>query len=249
MKKSIAIISLLVSVSSAWAALITDNFNRDNTAQTANTVNVGGSGWVQAGDGTATGSDWFISGNTLNARNRTNPANLYNDSLKTVSGSGTNFTLSADVSAKIAGAYAGITFNYQNASNYYVVRLRGDFNTYQMLKVVDGVAGIIVSKTDSSQKFTLNSLYTITVTSDVAGDFDFTITAAGNSTVLNPTTSGTDTISIFTEGYAGLYVGTGLLDHTAKFDNFSLNVIPEPATIGLFGVAVGVVLLIRRKRF
>jgi len=218
-------IFFLVVTGAARAAEIADDFNRANTAQTANTVNVGGTGWVQDGDGTAAGSDWFINSNTLLARNRTNPANLYNDSLKTVSGSGTNFTLSADVSSRLAGAYAGITFNYQNASNYYVVRLRGDFTTYQMLKVTNGTVQTLLSKTDSAQPFTVNSFYTITVTSDVPGDFNFTITAAGNSTVLNPTTNGMDTVgNILTGGYAGLYVGTGTFDHTAKFDNFSLEV-------------------------
>ena len=226
MKAFFLSIIFLVVTSAARAAEIADDFNRANTAQIANTVNVGGTGWVQDGDATATGSDWFINNNTVAGRNRVQVALLYNNSLETVSGSGTNFVLRTDVSAKLLNAYAGITFNYQNASNYYVVRFKGGTTTYQMLKVVDGTnAQVIVSKTDSSQAFAVDSFYTITVTSDTAGAFDFTMTAAGSPTVLNTVTTGVDTTgSSFDGGYAGMYLNTAALGPYAKFNNFSLEV-------------------------
>ncbi|MCK5675848.1 MAG: hypothetical protein KAH99_02405, partial [Verrucomicrobia bacterium] len=62
--------------------------------------------------------------------------------------------------------------------------------------------------------------YTLTVTSDTAHTFDFTITEIGSSTVLNPTTTATDPNARFSGGNAGLYSPSA--GRVSIFDNFSL---------------------------
>lgn len=212
------------------AETFTDDFNRANTSQSPYTATVGGAGWVQDGDGSTTASDWFINDNTLAGRNRgAELALLYNNSLETVSGNGASFTLSTDVSAKVASVWTGVIFNYQSAGNYYVLRFKGNSTSYQLLKVADGKnAQVIVSKSDSTQVFAVDSFYTITVTSDTAGRFEFTITAAGKSKALNPVITGTDTTgSSFEKGYAGMYLIMAAKGPNAKFDNFSLKIVPR----------------------
>ncbi len=218
------------------AETFTDDFNRENTPQSASTATVGGTGWVQDGDGTGTASDWFINANALAGRNRgADLAILYNNSSKTVSGNGSSFTLSTDVSAKVASVWAGVIFNYQNAGNYYVFRFKGGSTSYQLIKVADGKnAQVIVAKNDSRQVFAVDSFYTIKVTSDAAGSFEFTITAAGKSEALNPVITGMDTTgSSFENGYAGMYLIMAAKGHNAKFDNFSLKVVSQ-AVLGSF---------------
>jgi len=229
-------VGFLFATGAVQAAEIADDFNRANTSQTAYTANVGGNGWVQDGDGTAAGSDWFINGNALVGRNRgADLAILYNNSSKTVSGNGSSFTLSTDVSAKVASVWTGVIFNYQNEGNYYVFRFKGGSTSYQLIKVADGkMAQVIVAKNDSRQVFAVDSFYTITVTSDAAGSFEFTITAAGKSEALNPVITGMDTTgSSFENGYAGMYLIMAAKGHNAKFDNFSLKVVPQ-AVLGSF---------------
>jgi hypothetical protein len=246
MKKSIAIISLLVSVSSAWAALM-DNFDRSNMVQTPYTANVGGTGWTQANNGVnPTGDDWFIFNNVARLRDRQANAVMYNTALSTVSGSGTNFTLSADVSGRLANAWVGTVFNYQDEANYYVLRIKAGAADYQLLQRTGSGFTTLVNQTIAGL-FGVSSYYTLTITSDLAGDFDFKITQQGNSTALNTVTTCDDSASALTGGYSGLY-GTYTGDHSGQFDNFSLNVIPEPATIGMLIFGAAITMLIRRHK-
>jgi hypothetical protein len=225
MKKSIAIISLLVSVSSAWSALITDNFNRDTTLQTGNTVNVGNTYWVQDNNGVVgAGADWFISNNVLRGRNRLSNAFLRNTALETISGGGTNFTLSVDVSPLNSNVWIGAVFNYTSTNNYYVLRIKGDNNDYQLLGLDGGVQSLLVSGTLSSGKFTQDLFYNMNITSDTAGSFNFAITAQGSSTVLNSVTNYTDATNPLQGGNAGMFFSLATLGHNAAYDNFSLMV-------------------------
>jgi len=135
-KLNVLMVFFLVATGAIYASQTVDDFNREkNTPQTPYTSTVGGTGWVQDGDGTGTASDWFINANALAGRNRgTDLAVLYNNSIETVSGNGASFTLSADVSAKAASLWAGIVFNYQNRDNYYVARFKGSSTSDQLIK-------------------------------------------------------------------------------------------------------------------
>ena len=246
MKKSILAMSLLFAVAAASrATTITDDFNRANTAQSTDTSLIGPN-WKQSA---GSANQWLISGNILHARPYVNPAIMYNDALQTVSGGGTNFTLSLDVSAKVPTAWAGVAFNYQDEGNFYYLRIKEGTSQYQLIASVAGnqTAVVLVNKSDASTTFDEDAFYTMTITSDTAHDFDFTITEVGSSTVLNPTATIIDSGNNFIGGYAGLYTPAAG-GHNAKFDNFSLEVIPEPATLGLMGL-VGAAAIFIRKRF
>ena len=64
--------------------------------------------------------------------------------------------------------------------------------------------------------------------------------------VLNPMTMASDGTSSFTNGYAGLYLAGG--SGAFLYDHFSLDVIPEPATLGVLAVSAAGLLLARRLR-
>ena len=245
MKTKMAIISLLLGASSAWATLITDNFDRADTTRTTYTVNVGGSGWTQSGDGVNPASDWWISGNTARGRARASDAVMYNTDLSTVSGGGDSFTLSTDVMTLNGGYWNGVAFNYTDADNMYFIRFKSDTGEYQLIERNDGVQTTHVNTTLSSGTFAQDVSYTITVASDAAGKFNYSIL---NGATVVVSGSVDDSANAVTGGYAGLYT-TGL-DNAAQgvYDNFSLEVIPEPATLGLFSVAFGLILVIRKIR-
>jgi len=196
----------------------TDHFDRSDTSYSTNGSNIG-INWV------ATASEWKISGNTLAVNGLGGVAILYDDSLETVSGNGAYFTMSADVAVHLDGGWAGIVFHYQNSSNYYVLRIKPGSKYYQLLNCVNGVNATVLSKSDAPQNFVAGTPYTLAVTSLDEHVFNFTITEAGSSTVLNGTTTLDDTVNgIHNGGYAGLYNG---LNHAATnpdstYDNFFL---------------------------
>jgi hypothetical protein len=225
MKPGFLIIALLVATGLASAAELADDFNRSNMVQTAYTVNVGGTGWTQANNGVnPTGDDWFINSNVSRLRDRQANAVMYNTALSTVSGGGASFTLSADVSGRLANAWVGIVFNYQDEANYYVLRIKAGASDYQLLQRTGSGFTTPVSATITGS-FAVSSYYTLTITSGSAGVFDFTIKQQGGSAVLNAVTGYDDSASALTGGYAGLY-GSYTGDHSGQFDNFNLSVAP-----------------------
>jgi hypothetical protein len=162
-----------------------------------------------------------------NAATKRGQTMLYNDAMIL----STNFTLSVDVKPGSASAWGGVVFHYQNASNYYAARIKGDVPSYQIIRVLNGAAATVISKNDALEAFSTANFYTITVISDNAGNFTMQITRQGQSTVLNPATSGRS--SSFTDGYAGLYnsaYAAALVDYS--YDNFNLK--SAPATLKLF---------------
>jgi hypothetical protein len=201
--------------------MITDDFDRADTTQTAYTVNVGGTGWTQEDDGGPTGDDWFIKDNALRLRNRASEAILYNTGLETQNGADTGFTLKADVMELQTGTYAGIVFNYTDADNYYLIRFRAGYSTYQLLQKTSSGWDVLLNTTLASGTFAENTNYTVTVTSDAAGVFDFTIDETGVGTVVSSTRVD-DSASALTGGYSGLYGNSISTTHLVNFDNFSL---------------------------
>ena len=198
-----------------------DDFNRTNTTQTGYTFNADGTGWAQFDDSGSTGDDWFIKDNALRLRNRADNAILYNTSLKTENGTGYDFTLKADVMGLQHGTYAGIIFNYIDEENYYVVRFRSGFPTYQLLRqTASGWNNLLAGSVDGT--FAEDTYYTVTVTSGTPGAFDFTIDETGVGTVVS--TNADDSASALAGGYAGLYGTLGTRTQLVNFDNFDLQV-------------------------
>ena len=217
MKKSILFIGLLLGVSAARGALITDDFNRGDTDYATPGVSIGGT-WANG-----IGSDlWSVTNGTVNMDVTSGSAALINNGLTTISGGGTNFTLSADIARVPSGTMPGLVFNFQDDNNYYLLRLLSD--KYQVFAVYDGTIESVLSVTEGA--FADNTFYTVTITSSDAYNYSFTITEQGSSTVLNSTTSWTDPNSRFTGGYAGFYgAGNTAVLPEGSFDNFSLEVL------------------------
>ena len=237
MKKSILFIGLLLGVSAARGALITDDFNRTDTVYSPSAV---GGTWANG-----IGSDyWSITNGAVNMDVTSGSAALINNGLTTISGSGTDFTLRADVAQTTGGTSAGLVFNFQDADNYYLLRFNP--TRYQVFAVYDGNIESVLSVTQGSYPF--DAFHTVTITSDEAYNYNFTITEQGSSTVINTTTIWTDPNSRFTGGYAGFYgAGNTAVLPEGAFDNFSLEVIPEPATLSLMGLASAAVIFIRKR--
>lgn len=234
--------SLLFAVAAtSWATLITDDFNRPNTEGSSDTSLIG-SAWKQE----SVNNEWLVNALTLASHTVENPGAIYNDSLTTTSGNGSSFKLQMDVRAQANAIWCGMAFNYQDKDNFYILRFKGGYDDWQLLRNVGGSLGLIKSG-HATQPFTFHSnFYTLTVDSDTLYDFDFTITEQGSSTIINSVTNGVDANANFTDGYAAAY--TSNTGYSTKFDNFSLEVIPEPTTLGLMGV-VGAASIFIRKRF
>ena len=220
MKKSILVIGMLCAASAAWATIITDDFNRSDQDYT-NDVSLIGVGWDQD----VAANNWQLNGGKVYANPGERPAVMYNTGLEMVSGNGTNFTFSMEETPRLDNLWSGVVFNYQNPSNFYILRFKTSATSYQLLSSVDGTLGILKSDTDATTNFVKHVAYTLTVSSDAAYEFDFSISQAGN--VIASGNSVVDAAETFTGGYAGMYVDkTG--GAPAKYDDFSLEVGPTP---------------------
>lgn len=253
-KKTLAGLFLLVC-GSGWAAVITDTFDGSTSYSTNAAVAVGG-GWVNPYETTSA----FRVANKLGELSFDAPSGIdmnymiYNTDLATGAGTledGVGWTLTADVRTKIAGTYAGVAFNVQDQDNLYALRIKTGTTQAQVVKVVNGsVSNVESGSTSMTANSVAGQIYTFTISCDESGTFDYTITEKDSSTVLNQITSSTSTV-VFDGGFGGLYLWHGELagnSPEAVYDNFNLEVIPEPATISLLGVSALVMFLLRRVR-
>lgn len=241
MKKSILIISILCAASAAWATLVTDDFNRDLVDYTTDTSLIGPH-WKQRG----TSNKWQLNPGTIYTDIQVKEAIMYNDELAMTSGGGDSFDFSLDVAGRHGDAvWLGVAFNYQDENNFYVIRYKNTGDDFQILATTTGGASWeLFGGGHAGENFVNDAYYTINVASTVPHQFSYSIRKADNTLVASG--NDTDSNSRFTGGYAGFYQSqTGGAD--AKFDNFSLEVIPEPSTLGLVGVFAAGALFIRRR--
>jgi hypothetical protein len=165
---------------------------------------------------------WGIADGQIVAESGLGAAVLYNTSLKTISGNGTNFTLRADIKGLVANAWAGMVFNFKDALNYYYLRIKGNAPSYQMIRVVSGVETRVgAAENLAAGVFSTNTAYTLKVSSSNVYEFFFTITDAATGAVV---ASGlrTDEAFSFTGGYGGFQYYNTL--NKARFDNFDLSI-------------------------
>lgn len=233
MKKGIMVGLLAIVGVSAQAVLITDDFNRlDTAAVTGNMTDIGT--W----ESTAT---WKIGGEELDSVTTTD-GNYYalNNALETSDGA---FTLKGTVivDSSNAGAYFGMTWNYHDNVNNYRVRyfING---TTQVLRS-SAVEGARTIKNVAGAFTPVNARgYEIAVTSAAADSFSLTITDTVTALPVY-TTSWTDSAPSLAGGFGGFHANNA----GSTFDDFSLDAIPEPMTMGLMGtVAFGLVFVRRR---
>jgi hypothetical protein len=206
-----------------------DFFNRANTAaQTpGSSPNQIGANWTIA-NGT-----WKVDSYQLKqAAGTSGEQTIHLNTHKTLnSGGGTNFTLQATVQLDTPftenSSFAGLVFNFQNASNYYAFRYCGN-GTVQLISEVNGavsaplsVAGFIPVQ---------NRPYTLTVFSVSPHQFSVGIYDTVAATTVYTNASVVDAGNSFQDGFGGLYanVNTSVM----AYDNFSLaNAVWTPPAV------------------
>ena len=228
MKRKMLIVGLLCCVSAAWATLATDDFSRPNVDYTADTSLIGVH-WKQPG----TTNTWSIGNGGVYSYVKESPGILYNDELETTSGNGNSFALSLDVAPRHnLAVWSGITWNYQNVTNQYILRIKETYDDWQLLSN-DGSLHV-VAHGHAPEIFAADTYYTLSITSTNAYQFDYSIVRTSDGAVF-ASGSATDSNSLYTGGYAGFYQDTTGGAH-AKIDNFSLEVVFDPPTIELRGL-------------
>ncbi len=243
MKRKLLIIGLLCSVSAAWATIVTDDFNRANVDATTDTSLIGAH-WNDA----SSVNTWRLNNNTVYAGSVDPLAIMYNDELETLNGSGDSFDLSLDVAGRAANVWSGVAFNYNNSSNYYTVRIKAETDDYQLLAKRSNGGWKVMKTGHASANFLAHRFYTINVTSDTAHTYGFTITDTTSSTVVASETGVVDSESLYTGGYAGLALySQHATNEYGRYDNFSLETIPEPATLGMVALVGGASFFIRKR--
>ncbi len=236
MKRIIALMIVLVSVSSAWAqslvvtdTTVTDNFNR--TAGYGAAGSMGGTTvWT---NGYPSSSQWGIVDNQASANLGSGSVGLLvNKALPTLIENGTNFTLSAEVNALTDGKWTGIMFNYTDENNYYYFRFKSGTADWVLAAFKGGVLNKLGATGTASSTLSSNTFYTLTVTSTDLYSFDVTIAETSSGTVLvSDSRVGVDPgEQLPGGGYGGLYQATLGID-LVRFDNFSLERILPPLVV------------------
>jgi hypothetical protein len=224
MKKLAVLYSVALHAASAWATVITDDFNRADVEITSRGPLIGPD-WVRGNGG------WGISNERLIQNMSSTQANsvLYNAALETISGGGANFTVSLDVMALGVDAWAGIAFNYQDVDHFYYFRFKGDAGHWALSRYASGKATPIASGTMAGT-FALDTDYTLKVSSSEPFTFDYEIKETATGEVLVSGTAA-DSHASFTGGYAGV-LQSNMGPNRNSFDNFRVEVISEPSTVG-----------------
>jgi len=252
-KKRMSIMTAIMLAGMVWqaqASLFTDNFNRTAVAGTTNGADIG-SGYVISST-TATAGKFALNGTQLTGGGGAGSAHivLSYQGLVASNTAGSSFQASIDVtpSSYSVGLLNGLVFNFQNATNYYYARISAGASlgagNLSFGQFVDSTAPAAFSGTVSSLNIVTGTVYTLTISSDTAGTFDYTL--IGGTLNLSGTFSDTVGGVDFSNGYVGAYAA--LSNGNPKFDNFSVTVIPEPATIGMMGLGAVAAMLLRRMR-
>ena len=255
-KYMLVIIGMAICASSAMAIIITDNFNRSDSNWSSDGSTVG-SGWT----GTQVGSEnhnWKISDNAVVANVNPQDVALYNTDLALNNVGGYSFTTSLDVTVDVdEQIWSGIAFHAQDSKNFYYARIRAGSavgsNNVQIGGLGSG-SGLWENESTAlpdgnGQNFVTGETYTFSVSSDTANVFDVSVVRKSDEAVMYSESGITDAGLTLTGGYAGIYHGTAVLGGSIKshYDNFSVEVIPEPATFGLLGLAGAAVLFVRKR--
>ncbi|NOU36316.1 MAG: hypothetical protein HOO88_06065 [Kiritimatiellaceae bacterium] len=230
------------------ALTVTDDFNRANTAFATNNAQIAvsiGSNWKTArtDDASGTNTQYRIFNNEVDmgtvAPNLLTKAMLLNTTAATLNaGTGTNFTLSADINQYSANAtsYGGLVLNYQDGGadngSYYLFRIGGN-GTAQFLVYSNFTqqAGSVLNKVGAFS-YVSNHVYTYTVASVSPYVYNCSVVDKTTSTTVYTTNNLTvgGTFKKLQDGIGGMYGTSGL----TTFDNFSLDMTIQIRTLGLY---------------
>ncbi len=250
MKKVFVALMTSLVFATAHAVLITDNFDRANTAFVTNNAGIAstiGANWTSAAP--ATNTTYRIFNNTVDIGSTSaatwQKAMLINTAAGTTNSGVGSFTLSAQLQQNTTAgtAFIGLVFNYQDADNFYVFRLSGT-GSAQMLAYSNGVLATVFSKTGAFTPIQ-DRPYTFTVSSADPYIFDVSIfDTVASSTVYSTNVTLGATIVKHQDGLGGMFGSSSFV----TMDNFSLDAVPEPATIGMLGLGALAMVMIRRLR-
>jgi len=238
MKKMIISILALAAVS-VQAALITDDFNRADANGTGiNTLNTIGNNWVGEG-----ARRWDIVSNELKS-NTGAGSFIYNIGLGTLnSDTETSFTQTAYIAVNtgVGTAFGGMVVNFDTNTNTGVTfRFAGN----GIVNLLRPNGTVITSGTFSSAIVT-DRAYRMTISSDASNTYDLEIyDPIAATTVYSAANVVNGGASANSDGFGGLYANT----LGVTYDDFSLNVIPEPGTLGLISISMLGVFITRRLR-
>jgi hypothetical protein len=167
-------------------------------------------------------------------------------------------TISGDISHVFSGFIRSTGSNFETGGSSVAGRMRNDGSgTYLTLYQQGSVVG------SNSETFTLsNTLWyeletVMTLASATQGDLAVNLYSRGadgtaERTLIESISAANVTIgnSGFSEStfYAGFGGGNNSGSNIAAFDNFTVVAIPEPGTLALMGIALGSLLLFRRRR-
>ena len=238
---SINILSLLLCCA-VQATTVTDNFNRPDTAFATNNEQVAvsiGPNWMPARTDDPNGSNtqYRILNNEVAigviSPTMLQKAMLINTAAGTYNaGTGIDFTISADMKQNTVAqsAYIGLVFNYQDAGNYYLLRLSG-IGSVQMLAYSNSVQQAVpINKIVFTP--VQNRVYTFSVHSANPYVFDLSIIDTVTSNAVYSTNNFTlgSAVVKHQDGLGGMYT-TGA---AGTFDNFKLETTKVLRDFGLF---------------
>jgi hypothetical protein len=219
MNKTKAIVAACIFGAAVRAATVTDDFNRDGRGMHSSGATVG-SGWQSS----QPLGQWGIENQRLVVNLKTDGDNtvLYNTGTE-LNGC---FTVQADVKSLAANTWAGLAFHVQDAKNFYYFRYKSGAVNYALVRMIDGKSVILANLKLPGCIFEIETDYTLTVRSSVAGSFDYEVKETGTGAVL---ASGTaeDSFVPLAGGYAGV-LQTTQGPNRNSFDNFVLEVTPAP---------------------
>jgi hypothetical protein len=128
--------------------------------------------------------------------------------------------VSAAISSGNRNAWGGLAFNIQDADNFYILRIKFDTASYQLLRLIDGKPTVVDTAT-APKKFNVDGTYKLRVRFAPQKKFyAVTISDAATGAELLDRTK-TETAPAFTPGSAGLYCGSqASLPDLFTFDDF-----------------------------
>lgn len=182
------------------------------------------------------GSDWTVDqGNWWIETDRLTSGNTSTDNVITFNqfdlGDSPSFTFESNLSIERSVAWAGIVFHVADASNNYMLRVRPDQSRVQFISWVNGSASVLANTQNLSTPFVVGDTYLVGVNSPTPGEFDLYIRDSGGATFFEASRTNT----AHSGGRAGFFSastgGNNVINLAA--DDFSLQVVPEPATVGL----------------
>ncbi|MGZ0656351.1 PEP-CTERM sorting domain-containing protein [Coraliomargarita sp. W4R53] len=247
------LLPLITFATSLSAASFSDDFNRSADVA-ATTI------------GSEIGTNWTFGANTWGINNTATDGRAYTDVQSNAEGGISNTamwnttigmastatessTVTVDVIGESSLNFFGMAFNVQNYNTFYQFRLKFGTNDYQVIEITNGVNThtVLNQSNDVASNFDASKNYTLTLVSNVggiAGDYSYTITESGSSTVLNSVSTFSD--STFTGGYAGFTYANN--NSTYYYDNFSITTVPEPSSYALLSGSIALLGCFARRR-